>query len=82
MTGAIFELVEAGVEAEGASLKSDEADGAFLINAASASNSEDDDSGAGFVDEEGAFDIREVVDRDRREEVSPLNDVLNDMMYV
>jgi hypothetical protein len=82
MTGAMFELVDADVEAGGGSLKRDEADGAFFINAANASNSEDGASGAELEGVEGVFDNREVVDRDRREEVSPLNDVLSDMLYV
>jgi hypothetical protein len=82
MTGAMFELEEVDAEAGAGSLKRDEADGAFFINAAKASNSEDGASGAELEDVEGVFDNREVVDRDRREEVSPLNDVLSDMLYV
>jgi hypothetical protein len=82
ITGAILELEEVDVEAGAGSLKRDEADGAFFINAANASNSEDGASGAELEDVEGVFDNREVVDRDRREEVSPLNDVLSDMLYV
>jgi hypothetical protein len=82
MTGAMFELEAVDEEAGGGSLKRDEADGAFFINAANASNSEDVASGAGFEDVEGAFDNREVVDRDLNEEVSPLKDVLSDMLYV
>jgi hypothetical protein len=82
MTGAMFELEAVDVEAGEGSLKRDEADGAVFINAANASNSEDVASGAGFDDVEGAFDNREVVDRDLNEEVSPLNDVLSDMLYV
>jgi hypothetical protein len=59
-------------------LKSDAADGAFFINAASASNSDEDEDSA-LDDVDGAFDRRDVVESDRREEASPLNDVLNDM---
>jgi hypothetical protein len=82
MTGAILELEEVDVEAGAGSLKRDEADGAFFINAANASNSEDGASGAELEDVEGVFDNREVVDSDLNEEVSPLNDVLSDMLYV
>lgn len=80
ITGAILELVDVEVEAGAGSLKRDEADGAFFINAANASNSEDEASGVGFDDVEGAFDSREVVDSDLSEEVSPLKDVLSDMV--
>jgi hypothetical protein len=82
MTGAIFELEDVEEEAGGGSLKRDEADGAFFINAANASNSEDGASGAELDDVEGVLDKREVVDSDLNEEVSPLNDVLSDMLYV
>jgi hypothetical protein len=82
MTGAIFELEDVEEEAGGGSLQRDEADGAFFINAANASNSEDGASGAELDDVEGVLDKREVVDSDLNEEVSPLNDVLSDMLYV
>jgi hypothetical protein len=82
MTGAMFELEDVDVEAGGGSLKRDEADGAFFINAANASNSVDGASGAELDDVEGVFDSRDVVDNDLSEEVSPLNDVLSDMLYV
>jgi len=81
MTGAMFELEDVEEEAGGGSLKRDEADGAFFINAANASNSEDEASGAELEDVEGVFDNLEVVDRDLNEDVSPLNDVLSDMLY-
>ena len=80
MTGAIFELEDVEEEGGEGSLKRDEADGAFFNNAVNASNSEDEASGVGLEEVEGVFDNREVVDRDLKEEVSPLNDVLSDMM--
>jgi len=78
MTGAA--CVDVDVEAGEGSLKSDEADGVFFNNADSASNSDEEEEEDAALDVEGLFDSRDEVDNDLREEVSPLNDVLSDMM--
>ena len=65
------------VEAGEGSWKRDEVDGALSRIAVKASKPP---SFAGSVDVDGVFARRVVVDRERREDVSPLNDVLIDML--
>ena len=78
MTGAACADVD--VEAEEGSLKSDEADGVFFNNADSASNSDEEEEEEAALDVDGVFENLEVVDKDLKEEDSPLNDVFSDMM--
>jgi len=78
MTGAT--CVDVDVEAGEGSLKSDEADGVFFNNADSASNSDEEEEEEAALDVDGVFENLEVVDKDLKEEDSPLNDVFSDMM--